>query len=82
MINLQADIKKNVFGANLFYSGAPELIPGLNSGVRVSRFCVVFCRSLFVYLTFRLTIVLSGLLLMDSYYPFGFFKLFIFQKHA
>ena len=53
LINLQADIQKNMFGANLFYSGAPELIPGLNSGVRVSRFCVVFCRSLFVYLTFR-----------------------------
>jgi predicted transcriptional regulator len=38
-INLsQADIKKIVFGANIFYSGAPELTPGLNSGVRVSRF--------------------------------------------
>jgi predicted transcriptional regulator len=38
-INLsQADIKKIVFGANIFYSGALELTPGLNSGVRVSRF--------------------------------------------
>jgi predicted transcriptional regulator len=39
LINLsQTDIKKIVFGANIFYSGAPELIPGLNSEVRVSRF--------------------------------------------
>ena len=38
-INLsQADKKKIVFGANIFHSGAPELTPGLNSGVRVSRF--------------------------------------------
>jgi hypothetical protein len=34
----RGDIKKIVFGANIFYSGAPELTPGLNSGVRVSRF--------------------------------------------
>jgi hypothetical protein len=38
-INLsQADINKIELGANIFYSGAPELTPGLNSGVRVSRF--------------------------------------------
>ena len=38
-INLsQADIKKIVFGASIFYSGAPELTPGLNCRVRVSRF--------------------------------------------
>jgi hypothetical protein len=33
----RGDIKIIVLGANIFYSGAPELTPGLNSGVRVSR---------------------------------------------
>jgi predicted transcriptional regulator len=38
-INLsQADIEQIVLGANISYSGAPELTPGLNSGVRISRF--------------------------------------------
>jgi hypothetical protein len=49
---------------------APELIPVIN-GVRVFHFldfCVVFCRSLFVF--FRLTIALSALLrFTDSDYP-------------
>jgi hypothetical protein len=53
------------------------------SGVRarVARsfvFCAVFCRSLFVLLSFCLfTIVLSVLRFTDSDYPFGIFKLFL-----
>ena len=53
-------------------SSVPDL-----SGVRVTRtsvLCVMFCRSLFVL--FLMTIVLS--VLMDSDYPFGIFKLFIY----
>jgi len=55
------------------------------SGVCVARsavFCVVFCRSLFVPLSFfLLTIVVSVLLrFVDSDYLFGIFKLFLHLK--
>jgi hypothetical protein len=49
------------------------------SGVRVTQslvFCVMFCRSLFVLLSFFfLTIVLSVILFTDYDYPLGIFKL-------
>ena len=55
------------------------------SGVRVAQsffFCVVFCRSLFVLLSFfLLSIVLSAdLRLLIT--PFGIFKLFLFAKNC
>jgi hypothetical protein len=65
-------------------SGAPEFIPGF-SGVRVTQSLVlctcIFCRSLFVLLSFFfLAIVLSVLLrFTDSDYPFGIFKLFLYS---
>jgi hypothetical protein len=51
-------------------------------GARSAVFCVVFCRSLFVPLSFfLLTIVLPVLLrFVDSDYPFGIFKLFLHLK--
>jgi len=58
-----------------------ELIPGF-SGVRVAQFlvfCVMFCRSLFVLLSFVfLVIVFSALLqYIASNYPFDIFKLYL-----
>ena len=53
-------------------------LPPVFSGIRVTRplvLCVMFCRSLFVLLCF--TIVVSGLLISDSDYPIGIFKLFL-----
>ena len=50
------------------------------SGVCVTRslvLCVMFCRYLFVL--FLLAIVLSVLRFMDSNYPFGSFKLFLYM---
>ena len=54
-----------------------QMFTPIISGVRVTRslvFCVVFCRSLFVHLSyFFLAIVLSVLRLTDSDYSFGTF---------
>jgi len=65
----------NCNDVNVCYpSGAPQFTPSF-SGVRVTRSlvsCVLFCRSLFVL--FYLAIVLS-----NSDYPFGIFKLFLSQ---
>ena len=69
-------------------SGALDFTPGF-SRIRVAFFlfvcfffyfiCEMFCRSLFVLLSFfLLAIVLSGLLwFTDNDYPFGIFKLFL-----
>jgi hypothetical protein len=43
-------------------------------------FCAVFCKSLFVFFSFGHCTVLSVLLrFMDSDYPFGIFKLFLWE---
>ena len=69
-------------GARTAYpSGTPEFFPGF-SEVRVTRslvLCVMFCRSLFVLLSFfLLAIVLSVLLqITDLDYLFEIFKLFL-----
>jgi hypothetical protein len=46
-----------------------------------SRLNVMFCRSLFVPLSFCLVIVLSVLWFTDSDYPFDIFKLFLRNKY-
>ena len=61
-----------------YQSRAPEFTPEF-SGVRVARslvFCVVFCRSLCVPLSFFLLVIALSVLLrfMDSDYPFGVFS--------
>jgi hypothetical protein len=44
-------------------------------------FCVVFCRSLFVLLSYFFAIMLSfSLRFTDSDYPFGIFKLFLPER--
>ena len=68
-------------GAGTVYrSGVPEFTPCF-SEVCVTRslvLCVMFCRSLFVPLSFfLLAIVLSVLRFTDSDYSFGIFKLFL-----
>jgi hypothetical protein len=65
-------------------SGPPEFIPGFQWGSYYSIFSSIcmFCRSLFVILSFFfLAIVLSVLRFMDSNYPFGIFKHSLIQ-HA
>ena len=69
-------------GAGTHYpSEAPRVLPRFLVGVRAARsllFCLEFCRSLFVLLSFFLlvAIVLSLLLpYRDSVYPIGIFKL-------
>jgi hypothetical protein len=65
---------------NDYPSRAPEFTPDLY-WVRVARsfvFCVVFCKSLFVQLSFCLW-PLSVLRFTSSNYPFGIFKLFLFM---
>jgi hypothetical protein len=60
--------------------GSPEFIPLFN-GVHITKsmvFCVVFCRSLCVLLSFA-HCILVVLRLTASNYPFGIFKLF-FEK--
>jgi hypothetical protein len=55
--------------------------PTVIGGVRIARSlvdCVAFCRSLYLFVLFLLAIVLSAfLLLTDSGYPFGIFKLML-----
>lgn len=59
--------------------------PPVLSGVFVTQslvFCVVFCRSIFVFLCFILAIVLSVILRCTaSDYPSGIFKLFLYEVH-
>ena len=55
LVSFNSNTKGNNSGAGTVYpSGTPEMIPGF-CGVRVPKslvFCVVFCRSLFVLLSF------------------------------
>ena len=64
-------------GAGTAYrSGAPEFTPGFYS---IFSLMCMFCRSLFVL--FLLAILLSVLFqFTDSDYPFGIFKLFLYDK--
>jgi hypothetical protein len=73
-------MEKGVTGTT-YHFGAPKFTPGC-SGVRVVRslvFCVVFCCSFFVLLSFffLLSNVFSVLRFADYDYPFGIFKLII-----
>jgi hypothetical protein len=69
-----------LFINNIFCIHFQSSSPLVLKGVHVARsliFCEVFCRSLFVLLSFfRLGIVLSVVQLTYSSYPFGTFKLF------
>jgi len=60
--------------------------PPVLSGVFVTQslvFCVVFCRSIFVFLCFILAIVLYVILRSTaSDYPSGIFKLFLIKIYA
>ena len=74
------------FTDSKYPSGAPAFNLGFY-GVDVTRSlfqCVIFCRSLFVLLSFFLLAIMLSVLLRftNSDYPFGFFKLFLLKMHS